>query len=632
MPLGRLEKSSLWRPLLLFLSLSPLLLSQAPPIDDDNQFLYTPPIPPPSHGGPPPTCPALCDCPAPETVECGGVDLTAFPGNLSTHTRHLSLQNNQLKEIPFEPLSRLTELRTLNLHNNQLSSTGLPDEVFLYLSRLQYVYLANNRLTVAPRFLPKSLRIADLAANALTEVYPLTFGGKPHLSSVYLHNNALENAGLPDFLFNGSNSVSILILSNNQLSSAPSRLPPKLNKLHLQNNRISWIPSGAFSQQLHLRELYLQNNQLSDQGLQNDTFSKLRSLEYLDLSMNNLTRVPEGLPPGITILHLGKNRISSLSAEGVSRVRSLEYLLLQNNELTASSIHPQAFDKLRRLHTLHIYNNLLERVPPSLPRRLRSLMMLHNRISQLGLHDLVRTYYLSELNLSYNRLQSERVHRLAFRKLRRLQSLDLSGNALTTVPLGLPSGLRVRGEASPFSLWELWLKSNLIDRLGEDALSGLSSLAQLHLGQNRLRDSGIALGSWREVPGLTLLDLSGNQLTQVPSDLPGSLEYLHLQENRISTVPPSAFLSTPQLRGVFLRYNRLTALAVSQAAFSTLRHLQVLDTTGNPEPISIQLHGTGEPATPTDIIPTPTETSQGTRGLPSQQETSRHADTNETVQ
>ncbi|MGH0188284.1 UNVERIFIED_CONTAM: hypothetical protein FKN15_028793 [Acipenser sinensis] len=108
-----------------------------------------------------------------------------------------------------------------------------------------------------------------------------------------------------------------------------------------QNNRISWIPSGAFSQQLHLRELYLQNNQLSDRGLQNDTFSKLRSLEYLDLSMNNLTRVPEGLPPGITILHLGKNRISSLSAEEVSRVRSLEYLLLQNNELTARDIHPQ---------------------------------------------------------------------------------------------------------------------------------------------------------------------------------------------------------------------------------------------------------------------------------------------------
>ena len=39
-----------------------------------------------------------------------------------------------------------------------------------------------------------------------------------------------------------------------------SRLPP-------QNNLISKVPRGALSRQTHLRELYLQHNQLTDSGL-----------------------------------------------------------------------------------------------------------------------------------------------------------------------------------------------------------------------------------------------------------------------------------------------------------------------------------------------------------------------------
>lgn len=52
---------------------------------------------------------------------------------------------------------------------------------------------------------------------------------------------------------------------------------------------------------------------------------------------------------------------------------------------------------------------------------------------------------------------------------------------------------------------------------------------------------------------LQTLDLSGNQLSHVPSDLPESLEYLYLQSNRISSVPASAFEGTPNIKGIFLR-------------------------------------------------------------------------------
>nr|XP_042700348.1 podocan-like protein 1 isoform X6 [Chrysemys picta bellii] len=443
-----------------------------------------------------PGCPANCTCPSEETVECGGLDLHVFPSNISRAVQHLSLQNNQLRELPYDELAQLTSLKTLNLHNNHIISDGLPDEAFESLDSLQYIYLANNKLTVAPQILPSTVRIVDLAANLLTEVYPLTFGQKANLSSppcrsVYLHNNQLTNTGLPYDAFNGSDTVSTMILSSNQLSYLPQNLPPALVRLHLQNNCIARIPRGALSSHWKLRELYLQNNNLSNQGMDPATFSKLKSLEYLDLSNNNLTEIPAGFPPNIVILHLGKNRIGSLPRDSLSRVRGLQYLLLQNNRLTAAGVHPDAFLKLRHLHTLHLYNNRLERVPPGLPRRVRSLMILHNQITHIGLHDFANTYLLAELNLSYNRLYSAKIHRLAFRKLRRLENLDLSGNQLTLLPAGLPPSLEV-----------LKLHKNQLNSLSPELLANLAGLKELHLAHNRLRIGSITPGTWQELQGL----------------------------------------------------------------------------------------------------------------------------------
>ncbi|CAM2109811.1 unnamed protein product [Caretta caretta] len=529
-----------------------------------------------------PGCPANCTCPSEETVECGGLDLHVFPSNVSRAVQHLSLQNNQLRELPYDELAQLTSLKTLNLHNNHIISDGLPDEAFESLESLQYIYLANNKLTVAPQILPSTVRIVDLAANLLTEVYPLTFGQKANLRSVYLHNNQLANSGLPYDAFNGSDAVSTMILSSNQLSYLPQNLPPALVRLHLQNNRIARIPRGALSSHWKLRELYLQNNNLSNQGMDPSTFSKLKSLEYLDLSNNNLTEIPAGFPPNIMILHLGKNRIGSLPRDSLSRVRGLQYLLLQSNRLTAAGIHPDAFLRLRKLHTLHLYNNRLERVPPGLPRRVRSLMILHNQIAHIGLHDFASTHLLAELNLSYNRLCSAKIHRLAFRKLRRLQSLDLSGNQLTLLPAGLPPSLQV-----------LTLHKNQLNSLSPELLANLASLKELHLAHNRLRISSITPGTWQELQGLKLLDLSNNELSYIPPDLPESLEYLYLQHNRIAVIGAEAFHTIPDIRAIILRSNRLLAASVSDQAFAALKQLEVVDTTGNPEPISVKMPRAG---------------------------------------
>lgn len=71
--------------------------------------------------------------------------------------------------------------------------------------------------------------------------------------------------------------------------------------------------------------------------------SQLSSLECLDLSNNNLSVVPKGLPRNLVLLHLEKNSIHSIPGDALTSVRNLEYLLLHNNKLRSRSIHPASF-------------------------------------------------------------------------------------------------------------------------------------------------------------------------------------------------------------------------------------------------------------------------------------------------
>lgn len=81
----------------------------------------------------------------------------------------------------------------------------------------------------------------------------------------------------------------------------------------------------------------------SDIGILLSPCSHLSSLACLDLSNNNLSVVPKGLPRNLVLLHLEKNSIRSIPGDALTPVRNLEYLLLHNNKLRSRSIHPGAF-------------------------------------------------------------------------------------------------------------------------------------------------------------------------------------------------------------------------------------------------------------------------------------------------
>lgn len=148
-----------------------------------------------------------------------------------------------------------------------------------------------------------------------------------------------------------------------------------------------------------------------------------------------------------------------------------------------------------------MYNNLLERVPRGLPRRAKTLMLLHNLISEIGRNDLALLYTLTELNLSYNKLTSPRLHREAFRKLRVLENLDLSGNSLHVFPRGLPR-----------SLHHLEIKNNQLTSIPDGSLTGMSKLQKLVLSDNQLKLNSVYQGAWMELSALTV---SGTVLDSV---------------------------------------------------------------------------------------------------------------------
>lgn len=118
---------------------------------EENEFVEEEPVlilspEEPGPGSATINCPRNCACSQEGVVDCGGIDLREFPGDLPEHTNHLSLQNNQLEKIYPEELSRLHRLETLNLQNNRLTSRGLPEEAFEHLTNLNYLYLANNKV------------------------------------------------------------------------------------------------------------------------------------------------------------------------------------------------------------------------------------------------------------------------------------------------------------------------------------------------------------------------------------------------------------------------------------------------------------------------------------------------------
>ncbi|XP_049435162.1 leucine-rich repeat and transmembrane domain-containing protein 1 [Epinephelus fuscoguttatus] len=170
-------------------------------------------------------------------------------------------------------------------------------------------------------------------------------------SALSVARNQLCNV---DHLLRPFSDLQELSLSHNLLNRFPRGLPPSLESLLLQENRITYITSGALRQLGNLTRLDLEDNRI--RAIQPGALQGLNKLQVLTLKGNKLTSLPLNLPPSLTHLDLSANCISVLDLPSLSALVNLQVLKINSNCLR--SVPESAFDSLPRLRSVDLTNNL----------------------------------------------------------------------------------------------------------------------------------------------------------------------------------------------------------------------------------------------------------------------------------
>lgn len=170
-------------------------------------------------------------------------------------------------------------------------------------------------------------------------------------SALSVARNQLCNV---DHLLRPFSGLQELSLSHNLLARFPRGLPPSLESLLLQENRITYITSGALRQLGNLTRLDLEDNRI--RAIQPGALQGLSKLQVLTLKGNRLTSLPLNLPPSLTHLDLSANCISALDLPSLSALVNLQVLKINSNCLR--SVPESAFDALPRLRSVDLTNNL----------------------------------------------------------------------------------------------------------------------------------------------------------------------------------------------------------------------------------------------------------------------------------
>uniref|UniRef100_UPI0037E9AB8F fibromodulin n=1 Tax=Semicossyphus pulcher TaxID=241346 RepID=UPI0037E9AB8F len=200
---------------------------------------------------------------------------------------------------------------------------------------------------------------------------------------------------------------------------------------------------------------------------------------------------------------------------------------------------------------------------PYVPSHIKYAYLQHNQITSIqdGVFD--NATNLVWIILFDNKLNSDKIGKNLFSKLKNLDQLYLDHNELTRVPPNLPK-----------SITNLRLGHNKISKINANSFEGMADLTTLHLQVNAIEDVG---GVFKGLKSLIKLDMRNNKLSKIPDNLPVRLQQLYLEFNNIESVPAGFFSLYPKLHFVRLAHNKLTDKGLPSNVFniSTLVELDL---------------------------------------------------------
>ncbi|XP_037652877.1 extracellular matrix protein 2 isoform X2 [Choloepus didactylus] len=122
----------------------------------------------------------------------------------------------------------------------------------------------------------------------------------------------------------------------------------------------------------------------------------------------------------------------------------------------------------------------------------------------------------------------------------------------------------------------LELVGNAITSIPDGAFNGLPNLERLDLSKNNITSSGIGPKAFKFLKKLMRLNMDGNKLIQIPSELPCTLEELKINENNLQGIDEESLSDLNKLVTLELEGNSLSETNVNPLAFKPLKSLSYL--------------------------------------------------------
>ena len=441
----------------------------------------------------------------------------------------------------------------------------------------------------------------DMSQCNITNLTPGTFNFQAFIKVKILRLNKNRISRLPSDIFHSSPLFNLekLYLDQNRISYlSPKQFVylSKLNRLGLSHNEIKNIQSGIFTTNPLVR-LGLSFNYL--ENLPGDLFvgNTSASLKILQLKHNRLTDIPpclfqsnasEGIFPKLEVLDLSYNNIKELPTELFNSTNwsSLRKLHLQRNRLTG--LPPRMFfpSYLENVTKNDLTKNLKKwTIESKTILNLEYLSLARNQIISISPKQFFNLPKLNYLDLSVNKIKYLEP---GIFTLNSLITLSLSGNMLKSMPGNLFSG------NISTTLRVLLLKSNLLTEVPQCLYQSnvtkalFSNLEVLDLCQNNIQDFPTGLFNSTSWSSLKRIYMCHNNISSLPHGIFDSL-YLHslaiidLSYNNLKTMPSYLFKNPAlsNLKKLRFSYNQIDFLPQELFCSPYLQNVIVVELSNN---------------------------------------------------